>query len=108
MNTCSKTVKDTLILRFTVPTGLLLGIGLCIPAHAENFSRGQDLYNQHCRLCHEDGVHIRSHNLKKLEDLRARIKGWADHTGNNWNREDVDDVLYYLNKSFYHFDQKPL
>jgi hypothetical protein len=46
--------------------------------------------------------------LKTLDALRGRIQDWASHTGNLWTREDVNDVLYYLNKSFYGFDQKPL
>jgi mono/diheme cytochrome c family protein len=77
-------------------------------ANALNFARGQELYNQQCQSCHEDLMHARNRKLKTLDALRGRIQDWASHTGNPWTREDVNDVLYYLNKSFYGFDQKPL
>lgn len=95
----------------------LAGTGLCAflmaTAHApsvlaENFARGQELYNHHCQSCHEDLLHARNRKLKTLDALRKRIEDWAAHTGNPWKREEIDDVLYYLNKSFYRFDQKPL
>ena len=53
-------------------------------------------------------MHARNRKLKTLDALRGRIRDWASHTGNPWTREEIEDVLYYLNKSFYHFDQKPL
>lgn len=74
-------------------------------AQAENFTRGHDLYTLQCQSCHEDLMHERNRKLKNLAQLRKRIEDWAAHTGNTWTREDIDDVLYYLNKSFYRFDQ---
>jgi hypothetical protein len=53
-------------------------------------------------------MHARNRKLKTLNGLRSRIQDWSSHTGNSWSAEEIDDVLYYLNKSFYHFDQKPL
>jgi len=85
-----------------------LALTASAPARAENFARGQELYDHHCQSCHEDLMHARNRKLKTLDALRSRIRDWASHTGNTWSAEDVDDVLYYLNKSFYHFDQKPL
>ena len=92
-----------------IPAGVVLALLLGQPAaQAQNFARGQELYNHHCQSCHEDLMHARNRKLKTLDALRSRIRDWASHTGNTWSAEDVDDVLYYLNKSFYHFDQKPL
>jgi mono/diheme cytochrome c family protein len=78
------------------------------PGRAEDFARGQELYDHHCQSCHEDLMHARNRKLKTLDALRGRIRDWASHTGNPWTDEDIDDVLYYLNKSFYRFDQKAL
>lgn len=83
-------------------------LALVPTANAQNFARGQELYNQQCQSCHEDLMHARNRKLKTLDALRGRIQDWASHTGNPWTREDINDVLYYLNKSFYGFDQKPL
>ncbi len=87
---------------------LALTLGLGTETQAQNFARGQELYNQQCQSCHEDLMHSRNLKLKTLSGLRNRIQDWSSHTGNSWTAEEIDDVLYYLNKSFYHFDQKPL
>ena len=86
----------------------LASVGFCAQADAQNFARGQELYNQQCQSCHEDLMHSRNRKLKTLNGLRSRIQDWSSHTGNSWSAEEIEDVLYYLNKSFYHFDQKPL
>ena len=87
-------------------------LALCLLAssavQAENFERGQDLYNQHCQSCHEDLMHESSRKLKSLTELRKRIQAWAIHSGNHWTEEDILDVLHYLNKSFYHFESRAL
>ena len=96
--------------RITVCTALLTSLVLTTsaPVRAENFARGQELYDHHCQSCHEDLLHARNRKLKTLDALRERIEAWAVHSGNPWTAEEIDDVLYYLNKSFYRFDQKPL
>lgn len=86
----------------------LAALSFCPPVLAENFARGQELYENHCQSCHEDLLHARNRKLKSLEALKERIKAWAVHSGTPWTAEEIDDVLYYLNKSFYRFDQKPL
>ena len=91
----------------TIGSLLFLAASLS-PARAQNFARGQELYNQQCQSCHEDLMHARNRKLKTLNGLRSRIQDWSSHSGNSWTAEEIDDVLYYLNKSFYHFDQKPL
>jgi len=78
------------------------------PVQAQNFGRGQELYEDHCQACHEDLMHEKNRKLKSLAELRQRVQAWATHTGNPWTQEEVEDVLYYLNKSFYQFDQKDL
>ena len=74
---------------------------------AENFARGQELYDHHCQSCHEDLLHARNRKLKTPEALRQRIVDWAAHTATPWTREEIDDVQYYLNKRFYRFNEKP-
>lgn len=87
---------------------LISVLGLSAETQAHNFARGQELYNQQCQSCHEDLLHARNRKPKTLKGLRSRIQDWSSHTGNSWSAEEIDDVLYYLNRSFYHFDQKPL
>ncbi len=95
---------------FRIP-GLLLA---CLAASAaplafaQNFARGQELFEDHCQACHEEFDRPEARHMRNLEELRSRIDAWAAHTNAGWKKEDVDDVLFYLNKSFYRFDQKSL
>lgn len=84
--------------------GLSLATLAPAPALAENFERGQALYGNHCQACHENLLHLqKSRKVQTLTELRKRIAGWAAHAGEDWGNSEVDDVLYYLNRTFYHF-----
>jgi mono/diheme cytochrome c family protein len=85
-------------------TALSLAALWPIPASAENFQRGHELYGNHCQACHANLVHL-SHNrkVKSLSELRKRITSWAAHAGEDWGDSEVDDVLHYLNRTYYHF-----
>jgi mono/diheme cytochrome c family protein len=73
------------------------------PAHTENFQRGQELFENQCRVCHGDLKPSEgSGRINTVDDLRKRIVGWAAHTGTDWKDSEVDDVLYFMNQSFYH------
>jgi mono/diheme cytochrome c family protein len=79
------------------------------PAQAENFERGQELYGNQCGECHNKLVPLNKNDkIKTLSKLRERIASWAAHTGAEWGDSELDDVSYYLNKSFYHFTDKKL
>ena len=86
----------------------LLGASSAALAQAPNFQRGQELFGHHCMACHNDFSSAKSRHLRSLEELRQRIDAWAVHTNLDWRKGEVEDVLYYLNKSFYHFEQKAL
>lgn len=90
--------------RMAMPA-LLAMLAMTAPARAENFGRGQELYEDHCQACHEDLIHEKNRKIRSLDELQKRIQSWAVHTGNTWTREEINDVLYYLNKSFYRFEQ---
>jgi len=91
------------------PVIQITAIGLALaglpspPAQAENFERGQSLFEDQCRGCHGDlRFADQESKVKTLEALRKKIAGWADHSGTEWGSSEVDDVLLYMNKSFYH------
>jgi mono/diheme cytochrome c family protein len=88
---------------------LLLGTLISKPALAENFQRGQELYGNHCQACHANLVHLsKNRKVNSLSELRKRVTSWATHAGENWGDSEVDDVLFYLNRTFYHFKEEPL
>ena len=79
-----------------------------VPANAQNLVRGQDLFQHHCQACHADFHKPETRHVTSLEELRKRVEGWAVHTGTTWKTEEIDDVLFYLNRMFYKFPEKAL
>jgi hypothetical protein len=64
--------------------------------------RGGELYRTHCHECHTSRVHWRDQRLvRSWDDLRYQVTRWQKIAGQNWSREDVDDVAAYLNRTFY-------
>jgi len=92
-----------------VGMSVVLAIFASGSALAENFERGQELYENQCGECHNKLVPLnKNHKIKTLSALRERIASWAAHTGSEWGNSELDDVSYYLNKSVYHLtDKKP-
>ena len=88
--------------------GLGLWFLMCTPASAENFARGQELYGHHCGGgCHDiSTAPFKDRKVKTLAELSSRIANWAAHTGMEWGKDEIDDVSYYLNTSFYHFGDR--
>ena len=69
--------------------------------HAD-LDRGQALYENHCRFCHESWAHQRKkQKIGSLESLRAWVASWSAHSGLNWSEEEINDVTRYLNRRFY-------
>ncbi len=92
-----------------VGVSVVLAIFACGPALAENFERGQELYEDQCGECHNNlNTPNKTRKVKTLSELRERIASWAAHTGSEWGSSELDDVSYFLNKSFYHFTDKEL
>jgi mono/diheme cytochrome c family protein len=73
------------------------------PALAGNYQRGHLLYNNHCQVCHTKTVHSgKKREVKTLSQLRERVAGWASHAGDDWGKAEIDDVVHYLNRRYYH------
>jgi mono/diheme cytochrome c family protein len=78
-----------------------------VTAHAENPQRGQQLYETYCGGCHYERVHSRSRensSVHSLEDLRTEVTRWAGQTRQRYTREDIEDIVAYLNRSHYHLE----
>ena len=74
------------------------------PALLETPTRGQLLYENHCMGCHESVVYIRTRRLiKSLPELRAETGRWATYTNLPWGKEELEDVVEFLNSRFYKY-----
>jgi mono/diheme cytochrome c family protein len=82
---------------------LLSGLPLVSAPAGAAFDRGQALYENHCRSCHEEWAHKREEGrvVGSLDGLRARVAAWSVHSGLDWSAEEIDDVTDYLNRRFY-------
>jgi mono/diheme cytochrome c family protein len=75
-------------------------------ADVRDLERGRALYENNCRVCHTAKVHRRVPQLPTNEDeLRRIVLTWVRYENMQWSREDVDDVVYYVNRTYYQFDK---
>jgi len=66
---------------------------------------GKQLHDEHCMQCHSDSVYTRSDHFVTSENaLRTQVQRCNVNLGTQWFDEDVNDVVEYLNNSFYHFE----
>ncbi len=83
-------------------------LSLVPPPAAAEFERGQALYENHCRFCHESWAHTRGGSrVTSVSSLRQRVAAWSTHSGLGWGSEEIDDVTDYLNRHFYKLESSP-
>ena len=69
-----------------------------------DFERGRALYDNNCRVCHTSKVHRRVPQLPvNEEELYRIVLTWVHYEGLSWTSEEVEDVVYYVNRVYYHF-----
>ena len=83
---------------------LLFSTNAIVAAPASDAARGRALYEQHCGVCHDPRVHNRR---QKLPLDRGELRGWVDtfrqQARLEWSRDEVEDVVEYLNQTYYRF-----
>ena len=67
-------------------------------------ARGRVLYEQRCGACHTPGIHARSEKLPMTRDeLRMLVDTFRRQGGIAWTRDEIEDVVEYLNRTRYRF-----
>lgn len=77
---------------------------VCLPVAAQDPGRGKLLYQTHCGDCHYERVHQRDRDksrIQSLADLRDMVARRAQQTGRPFTLEDLEDLVEYLNRSYY-------
>jgi len=85
---------------------LLALLAAALPAQAQDARRGRQLYETLCLTCHYEHVHERAperSEVHSLQELRKETALRAGLTGVRFTREDLEDVVAYLDQSHYHF-----
>lgn len=72
-------------------------------------ARGRALYERHCASCHTAEIHARREQLPMTQDeLRMLVDTFRRQANLGLTRDEIDDIVEYLNRTRYHFapDQK--
>ena len=78
------------------------------PLSAQEFDRGEALYENHCKECHEALAHTRhGSRINSMGDIRSWVASWSVHSKLDWSSQEISDVADYLNNKFYHLAEKP-
>jgi len=88
-------MKLMFILFLTVLTG---------SAQAADIDNGEDLHFEYCTGCHGDEVYTREdRKMRDLVQLGKQVPFCQNAVGATWFDDEVDDVIEYLNQTYYHF-----
>ena len=72
-------------------------------AHAD-VGHGKALEEQSCTKCHDSSVYTRpDRRIKSLAALQQQVSRCTKPAGAEWDKEEMSDVVEYLNTEFYHF-----
>ena len=86
--------------------GGLAGMPAAQGAEVPDLERGRALYENHCIVCHTPKVHRRAAPLPmRIDDLRYIVNLWASQQGLAWSRDDIDDVVHYLDRTHYRLER---
>ena len=87
-----------------IPALLLLLAGLFLSARAADVDNGDDLHMTECTGCHDSTAYTRSdRKVQSLDRLGTQVRFCKDNLGVTWFDDEVEDVIAYLNKTYYHF-----
>jgi len=74
-------------------------------AQAQDVTRGQLLYETNCITCHREGLHDRkSSKVRTYADLRVEVERWTRQTGRPYSRDDIEDLIDFLDRTHYRLD----
>jgi len=68
---------------------------------------GKELHGESCVRCHDSGNYTRENRkVTSLPALGTQVRMCKNNLGLTWFDDEVNDVIGYLNKEYYHFDAK--
>lgn len=86
---------------YCVVAALVLYLGSLQAADIDN---GDDLHFSNCTGCHDASVYTRDNRrVRSLAQLGTQVRFCKDTLELTWFDDEVEDVIGYLNKTYYHF-----
>lgn len=81
---------------------LALLLGALPAAQAADTERGKQLVDKHCTSCHDEKVYTRKNRrITTLDGLKKQVKRCELNLGLTWFDKDINDVVSYLNSTYY-------
>jgi cytochrome c2 len=88
-------------------SALLLLISAMPFVEAANIDAGRTLHEAKCTGCHDSSIYTRPNNIvHSFSSLENRVKFCDVATQAGLNEAQIDDIIAYLNDSFYKFEKK--
>ena len=85
------------------PSLLLIAALTSAPAFAAS-ENGGTLIQEDCVRCHDSSVYTRENRrVQSLPKLGTQVRFCKDNLQITWFDDEVDDVVNFLNKTYYHF-----
>ena len=86
---------------------------LASPTVADDLKRGKALHDDNCIECHVSiqggdgsGIYTRpDRRIDSLPALSAQVNRCKNSMGVSWPQDQIDDVVAYLNSSYYKFTE---
>jgi len=73
-------------------------------ANAADLTNGSLLHAEKCTSCHDTAAYTRENRIvQSLPGLGTQVRFCKDNLGVAWFDDEVDDVVGFLNKNYYHF-----
>jgi len=67
-------------------------------------TKGKTLADKQCVACHDTSVYSRANRrVQSVEGLIGQVNGCVRQTGAKMDRDQINDVVKYLDESFYKF-----
>lgn len=74
---------------------------------AGNISAGKALHEKNCMRCHDNSIYTRKDSIIfSYDGLNKRVRFCEGSNNLAWNEQQIDDVVAYLNTTFYKFKVK--
>jgi mono/diheme cytochrome c family protein len=98
---------QTVFIALTMTVGLLA----VTQVQAANIERGKELVQENCMTCHDsimggngNEIYTRpNRRIHSLSELRQQVKRCKNSLKEPWPDDQIDDVVSYLNQTFYKF-----
>jgi len=99
-------------MKLKLPVALIL-TALANPVVASDINRGKSLHDDNCIECHVSiqggdgsGIYTRpDRRIDSLPALSSQVNRCKNSMGVSWPQDQIDDVVAYLNKTYYKFTE---